>query len=237
MSYTTLTVQFIDDSWNLTTRVLFTCAFPDERKSGINIEKELLRRFVHLGLLSEQFKKLRFVTDRGSNIIKALESYTRYSCIFHVLNTVLGHIFRGEILQKNCPGIYYTLTSCKTLVTFMKQSGYLKLLTKTLHQQVETRWCSHYEMLNSIYCQLSDIEEILDEKGESFRIGDIKKEKLQELLDFLEPFVLASRQLEADKTPPIHLVLPYFYKLAKYCDSSNEIFSECFFLNQEHWSI
>ena len=78
----------------------------------------------------------------------------------------------------------------------MKQSGYLKLLTKTLHQQVETRWCSHYEMLNSIYCQLSDIVEILDEKGESFRIGDIKEEKLQELLDFLEPFVLASRQLE-----------------------------------------
>ena len=38
--------------------------------------------------------------------------------------------------------------------------------------------------------------EILDEKGESFRIGDIKEEKLQELLDFLEPFVLASRQLE-----------------------------------------
>ena len=120
--YTTLTVQLIDDSWNLKSHVLFTCSFPLERKTGNNIAKELFRRFTKVGLSVEQFKKLRFVTDRGANIIKALENHTRFSCICHLINTILYHTFKSELLQQNCPDIYYNLADSKSL-RFLNKAG------------------------------------------------------------------------------------------------------------------
>jgi hypothetical protein len=88
VSYITMTVHYIDSAWKLIKYVIFTCNFTDDqRKTGANIEKELIRSCSKFGLETDQFKKLRFVTDRGANVIKALENYERYSCSCHVINT------------------------------------------------------------------------------------------------------------------------------------------------------
>jgi hypothetical protein len=41
ISYTTLTLHYIDDNWKLWSKVLFTCEFPDDRKTANNIGMEL----------------------------------------------------------------------------------------------------------------------------------------------------------------------------------------------------
>jgi hypothetical protein len=41
ISYITLTLQFIDDKWKLWSKVLFTCEFPDDRKTANNIRMEM----------------------------------------------------------------------------------------------------------------------------------------------------------------------------------------------------
>ena len=70
-------------------QLLFSCPFPDERYTGENIRHELRRRFVKSGFTSDQFDHVTFVTDRGANIIKAIENYKRLDCVAHVVNTVL----------------------------------------------------------------------------------------------------------------------------------------------------
>ena len=69
IAYPTMTIHYIKTTWELKNRVLFTCDFPLERKTGANIEKELIKRFTKIGLSLDLFKKLRFVTDRGANVI------------------------------------------------------------------------------------------------------------------------------------------------------------------------
>ena len=222
VSYITMTVHYIDSAWKLNKHVIFTCNFPDDqRKTGANIEKELIRNCSKFGLETDQFKKLRFVTDRGANIIKALGNYERFSCSCHVINTVLAHTFCAKFLAEQCPTIQKTIIASKTLVTYMKQSGYVNCLKNTLHQQADTRWCSHHAMFQSISSQYSSIEELLDAKGESHRLDDISHETLKRLITLLEPFVLATRELEADDIPTQHIIIPWYFSLMKLIQSRN----------------
>ena len=79
-SYYTVTAHYINKSWGLVTRVLFTTDFPDEKKTGENIRRELNRRFEEFGIPLDMIHKITFVTDQGSNIIKALETVERLNC-------------------------------------------------------------------------------------------------------------------------------------------------------------
>jgi hypothetical protein len=137
IAYSTMTVHYISKNWELKNRVLFTCDFPLERKTGANIEKELIKRLIKIRLSLDLFKKLRFVTDRGANVIKALKDYTRFNCCCHVINTVLSHTFNSDFLEQSL--VSSTINASKSLVTYMKQSGNTNLLPSTLHQQVDTR--------------------------------------------------------------------------------------------------
>lgn len=139
--YITMTIQFIDNRWVLNTKVLFTCSFPNEdQKTGDNIRRELMKRFSNFGLDINLFKKLNFVTDQGANIVSALSRYERFNCSAHLLNMVLRNTFENNFLaQEDLEIIKTTMDNCKSLVMFMKQSGYMNLLPKSIYQEVETR--------------------------------------------------------------------------------------------------
>ena len=76
---------------------------------------------------------------------------------------------------------------------------------------MDTRWCSHYDLCHSIYSQFSDIEQILEEKGELYRIMNIEESTLKLMVEFLEPFVIASKQLEAENLPTVHFIIPLLF--------------------------
>ena len=83
-----------------------------------------------------------WVTDQGSNIIKALEPYRRLSCLDHGLH--------ADALADNVPDIGGTISAAKGLVRFLKQSGLVAHLSKTVLQMGETRFSTVYLTLKSV---------------------------------------------------------------------------------------
>ena len=72
-SFVTVTVHFFDDNFTLQKKVLFTSFFKEKIKSGLNIKNDILRRFEKLGYKKKLLVNVRFVTDQGSNMVKALK--------------------------------------------------------------------------------------------------------------------------------------------------------------------
>jgi hypothetical protein len=97
ISYTTLTLHYIDDNCKRWSKVLFTCEFPDDRKTANNIRMELSRRLVKLGLQPDILSKLIFVVDRGTNIVCALQLCIKLQFPYDQYHT-------KKYLQKEIPG-------------------------------------------------------------------------------------------------------------------------------------
>lgn len=217
-SFVAVTVHYFDDDWQLASKLLYTCDFPNERKTGINIRKELFRRFSQFGLNNDAIEKITFVTDRGSNIINALEPFKRLDCMAHIINTVLRNLFQADYLKENNLKVFETLIGAKSLVTYMKQSGLVTRLSKSVHQDSETRWNSKLEMLLSVYELYEEISAILLERGEECRLQDIHLDVLPELIKFLEPFKDACLSLEKEEKITLPLVLLWQKKLLSGCE-------------------
>lgn len=84
-SFITMTVHYFDENFFLKKRVLFTTLFEGQDKSGDNIMREIIRKFESIGFKKEYLPKIRFVTDQGSNIIKAFHApYMRDNCRTHL---------------------------------------------------------------------------------------------------------------------------------------------------------
>lgn len=89
-----------------------------------------------------------FVTDRGANMINALEPYRRLNCANHIINNILEHATNSVEELKNC----------KQLVCFFKKSNNLQNQLKiTPKAACSTRWNSQLEMINSIKKNWTDI--------------------------------------------------------------------------------
>lgn len=84
-------------------RILFTCEFKEDIKSGVNILAALKDKFVEMGFSSHLFDKLIFVTDQGANIVNALNlnSNKRYNCTAHIINIVLKNSFLDNLFSDN----------------------------------------------------------------------------------------------------------------------------------------
>ena len=221
-SYTALTVHYFDDEWNLNSKLLFTCVFPDESKTGVNIRKEIMNRFAKLGLSSDSMEKITFVTDRGSNIINALQPFKRLDCMAHIINTVLRNVFAAENLKKKSFKVFQTLVGTKSLVTYLKQSGLVNRLTKSVQQDTETRWNSKLQMLESVQEAYPEISEILAEREEESRLDEIDVNVLSQLIQFLVPFREASLALEKEKEITLPFVLLWYTKLLAHCEIKTE---------------
>lgn len=79
-----------------------------QRSTGANILNKLNTLFCEFGIYNTE--KIKFVTDRGSNILKALEKNVRLNCSSHLLANVLEHSFNESLevtelvekCKKNC---------------------------------------------------------------------------------------------------------------------------------------
>uniref|UniRef100_A0A8C2DGG8 BED-type domain-containing protein n=1 Tax=Cyprinus carpio TaxID=7962 RepID=A0A8C2DGG8_CYPCA len=95
VSYTCITLHYIDDAWEFNTRIICTCAFPSgAKKMALNLKTELLKQLGEFGLVPDEIDRLVFVSDQGANVQAALSQWVHKSCITHVLNTVLKHTFK-----------------------------------------------------------------------------------------------------------------------------------------------
>jgi hypothetical protein len=81
----------------------------------------------------------------------------------------------------------------------LKKSGLMRLLPSPLKQEVNTRWNTIYLLLESVMKNFDEIEHILNNKNELYRMAGIEKKLVEELVSFLEVFKTASLEMEATK--------------------------------------
>ncbi|CAL9699746.1 unnamed protein product [Knipowitschia caucasica] len=236
MSYIAITCHFINSDFLLVGKTLTTAVFPaEDAKTGKNIRRELLRLLINkFGLELSSLKNIVWVTDQGSNIIKALEPYRRLSCLDHLLNTVMRHGLDANNLTQNAPDISETITAAKSLVRHVKQSGLAAQLSKTVLQMAETRFSTVYLTLKSVLDVFPELSEKLHARGEQERIDNIVPDTLNFLICFLEPFYCAQRELEGDKYPTLNLVCLWVEKLKRHCLMSPTDSAQQAFVRKKH---
>ncbi|KAJ0044238.1 hypothetical protein NL108_009711 [Boleophthalmus pectinirostris] len=219
MSYIAITCHFTETEFNLVGKTLTTAVFPaEDAKTGKNIRRELVRLLVNrFGLEPSSLSRIVWVTDQGSNIVKALEPYKRLSCLDHAINTVLRRGLDKDALSANAPDIGETISAAKSVVRFIKQSGLAAQLSKTVLQMGETRFSTVYLTLKSVREIYSELCEKLQSRGEEERMDNIAPDLLDFLISFLEPFYAAQRELEGDKYTTLNLVCLWNEKLKKHC--------------------
>jgi hypothetical protein len=94
-----------------------------------------------------------------------------------------------------------------------------QLLTTTLKLNVDTRWNSIHDMLESISLNFQKCEDLLLDRNETYYLNDINRRLVLDLVKFLSLFKVASEQLSADTSPTLHLVVPWFWKLKNSCEA------------------
>ncbi len=147
--------------------------------------------------------QLIFVTDNGPNIVAALDGEAHIRCVCHCLNLTVQQAI------DNVPSLKSTIDACSSIVTHFKRTGLQSSLTTTLKKDVDTRWNSIVEMLQSIILNKDKVVELLDDRNESHWIASISFQLVEDLCTVLLPFKFGSEQLSADKQPTLHLVLPF----------------------------
>lgn len=222
-SYIAFTVHFFDDNFVLKKYLLFTSVFGEPRdikkimkKDGENIKAEIIAQFELLGYDRELFKKMKFVTDRGSNVILALKDYSRDDCRCHRLNTILQNTFDSEDVPLVITKI---IVISKKIVRHLKASGKTNLLPKTVVQECETRWNTNLDLLKSVIEQYDEIKMLLTVKQR--HQWHINIELAEEIIRFLIPFKEATKSLEGETYPTSCKILLWWEHLTKHLNESN----------------
>lgn len=192
ISYLGVTIHYIDENFTLHSRVIDNKPLPSEQsKTGQYLQEQMKSILNEYGIDIED-KSITFVTDRGANIVKALEKYTRHNDGPHFLHNTVHKIFLDGSPKE-------ILKWCKELVTHVKQSGLNDLFVPSLKTFVETRWNSVLVVLESIVKNWEKLTEVLTRRNELQYLTNIRQEELEEMIKFLTPFRQATLEMESSK--------------------------------------
>lgn len=167
-----MTVHFIECKSNgpvLHDRILCTRELHTDTKSGEYIRNKLIE-YLESYSLDSLMGKFVFVSDRGTNIKKALDPYDSIHCFAHMVNNLVNHMLKDMDSH---------ITAVKSLVKYFKVTGLNSILEETLKSFVKTRWNSVFYMIKSVITNFPQISDILLEKGGIMRLSQIDLEELK----------------------------------------------------------
>lgn len=238
-SYLSVTVHFIDEDFKLQKYLLEVAEYDEEDKTTANIgvacRKIIEQYFPEAKKIME---KSYAVTDGGTNVMKIFDH--RLPCYCHRVNTLLKWTFMDEKipapeeieeaiicakplprkklfkLSIRCPIIRGVLSAVKDVVTYFKRAGLNKDLTKSLKQEVPTRWSSKLSMLESYLDSSDEVRRILLEHKKFSLLSSLNDDVIKSLVEFLRPFKECIDLFQKEKEPAIHKVVPQLWKLRKH---------------------
>jgi hypothetical protein len=84
ISYISLTVHYIDETWQINEQILAASKFPDLKHTANNIKKVILNILKSYNLTPDSMmKRYMFVTDSGSNFVAAFKGLNHMPCFAH----------------------------------------------------------------------------------------------------------------------------------------------------------
>lgn len=168
--YISLTIHYIDDMWNLQSKMLQTMYMPQDH-TGNNIRDVIEDSLVSWGLKKECLVAL--TTDNGSNVKLAarLLQVSRVPCYGHVLHN--GVHFALDSLEEP---YREAITSVRKLNTTFAHSHKRKrelsvkqqdlgLPNKAFPGECKTRWGSMFKMIDYVLQQEAAIRGVLNERS------------------------------------------------------------------------
>lgn len=245
-SFIGLSAHFIDSDWNLQKKLLGMDAH-DESKSTISIRescKKILSKYFDDATVDLVFENSTAVTD-GEPAMKGVFP-NREPCHCHNLNLFCEWTFSDKKpidpekikkrqekgnpyhpkrlfnLSRDCPEISATIKGIKDLVTHFKQTHLNSKLTKTLKQEVPTRFMSLLFLLESYQTSSDEVKSILIETGKLPMILRISEDLVKRLVNFLQPLDESCKILSGDKYPTINLVALHYHNLRKHITITSE---------------
>ena len=162
--YMTVTVHFVDQNWQINSRVLSTTKVEGSH-TGEKIADELRGVFKTWDI---EDKVTTIVTDNAANVKNAVERLkTRHqACFAHTLNLVVNDSIRRtpDVFEAKNKVTYFHHSS---LVNNALREAHKTSQTdyKKLKQDVETRWNSTYEMLKSYLFQHDQVKQLCALQG------------------------------------------------------------------------
>lgn len=212
-SFVSLSAHYICAEFKLNVKILGVKEFEAEKKTGANIllhVTDILKQFN----IDNKLINSVIVTDNGANVVSAFNNFKRLSCACHNLNLLMTDVLEKDPIYE----IRQLIDASKKLVKYFKHSELNNKLSKSLKQDVQTRWNSVYIMLQSIFDVKDEIKYLLSEKNQSNRIADIDFEIINQVLEFLKPFKECSEKFSSEKEPTIHIYVLWYNKLKSHCN-------------------
>lgn len=164
--------HFIEDAneqFILNDRIICARDLHTDMKDGAYLRQKLLE-YLKSYNLDTHIDKLVFVSDRGTNVKKALEQFEAISCFAHMVNNLVDTMLI-EISD--------LVVAVKALVKYFKVTGLNAALDTTLKSFVPTRWNTVFYMIESVIINWDHIQSILEEKREAHRINNINLNALK----------------------------------------------------------
>ncbi|XP_055356256.1 E3 SUMO-protein ligase ZBED1-like, partial [Paramacrobiotus metropolitanus] len=206
-----MTAHYLFD-WKLMDCVVFvSCYDPSVKKTAVNVRKFLVEKLLLLGLKESECTEVTFVIDAGANMIAALklanyQALSRILCAGHLLNRVSKNAVKN--MPEEHQMVNEVLQMSKALVRHIKATTLQHMLPRKVKQEVDTRWNTVIDMLDSLLSVYDDIQVLLVERKEHEMLPE-PREFLEQLVELLRPVKQATEELSASKTPTLHLVLPW----------------------------
>lgn len=154
ISYLGITVHYIDDSFQHNVRLIACKKLSVEKsKTGDYLKKKIAHILHFYGI--NLSKNVVFVTDRGSNVKKALEDYARHNCANHFISNTVNEGLSTERAKR-------VLSVCQNVVSTIKRSGKGSLFVPSLKAAFKVRWNSATDMFASVSLHWQRIQQHLN---------------------------------------------------------------------------
>nr|AAD03082.1 putative transposase [Bactrocera tryoni] len=184
-----------------------------ESSSGDNVLNKLSSMFKEYGV--QNMSQIKFITDRGSNMVKALKQNIRLNCSSHLFSNVLDKSF------EETEELTDVLASCKKIVKYFKKANLQHLLPTSLKSQCPTRWNSNYGMIKSIIDNWFEINNIMTDNEQSQRLLHVNVSILKVLVSMCKDFETVFNKLQLCSSPSLCYVLPSILKIKNICEFNN----------------
>lgn len=216
-SYITMTGHFLNDDWDLKTVALQTRHCP-EHHTAENLKKLFEDAFKEWELTN---KTILGVVDNARNITKAWTLLDKQvvNCFSHTMNLAvrkgLAAASMDNTLMKARKLVKHFHHSAVHSLALKNQQEMLNLPRQKLKMDVETRWNSTYDMIESILASKEAVSQVLigDKTYRSLSLSPDDFTVLEEVKDILQPWKELTDRVGKESDVTISLIAPSLHKL------------------------